>query len=561
MPQTSAAATTADQDRRGRLAAFAFCLADLLFEVDEHLVVQFAAGAVEGLLGRTAGDLCGAPLESLLAGHAGSAQWQDALRKRLRGPGRHELGTLPLRAADGGVVPMAVSAIALEEGSGLSRVAMKRLPPAQAGDSEDTGGDRVERFAETAVHRLAEDADSALTVVSLPAEIADSLNGNARAALDREIQAQLDRQASDPSGAVRLGPGMFSVLHEATHSLDGMMDDLGACLSRIDPTLDPGTLSAGQVTGASLDGMSQGDLAHGLISTLNQMRRSDRDQLSLGALLDNLGDLVRRTASEIANYRRSVRDGSFEAVFHPIVHAVSGDIHHYEALCRFERTALDVSPHERIAFAEEAGLIHELDLAMVEKVAAWLGKLPINAPRYRVAVNISGRSLTSRSYVKGLRAILKANPQVAGRLLFEITESAKMEDLEAGNEVIQELRGRGCPVCLDDFGAGAASFQYLSNLSVDIVKLDGEATQRAARIEKGRAFLAALTELCRRLGTRTIAEMIDSPEMLSVARNCRVDFVQGFLFGRPSPRLGDFSPLPAGHLFGKGAKTPDNRSG
>ena len=561
MSQTSAAAMTAGQDRRGRLATFAFCLADLLFEVDEHLVIQFAAGAVEGLLGRAVGDLPGTPLESLFGGHAGSDRWQEALHKRLRSPGRHELGTLPLRAADGGVVPMTVSAITLEEGSELSRVAMKRLPAAQTDETPEDGDARLDRFAETAVRRLSEDADSALTVLALPTEVADSLGVGERADLDREIQAQLDRQASDPGGSLRLAPGMFSVLHAASSDLDRMIDELGACLNRIAPNLDGDTLAAGQVTGAGLDGMSQGDLAHGLISTLNQMRRSDRETLSLGALLDNLGDLVRRTASEIANYRRSVREGSFEAVFHPIVHAVSGEIHHYEALCRFERTALDASPYERIAFAEEAGLIHELDLAMVEKVAAWLGKLPINAPRYRVAVNISARSLTSRSYVKGLREILKANPQVAGRLLFEITESAKMDDLEAGNAVIQDLRGRGCPVCLDDFGAGAASFQYLSNLSVDIVKLDGEATQRAAKVEKGRAFLAALTELCRRLGTRTIAEMIDSPEMLSVARNCRVDFVQGFLFGRPSPRLADFNPLPAGHLFGKGGKTPDGRSG
>ena len=68
---------------------------------------------------------------------------------------------------------------------------------------------------------------------------------------------------------------------------------------------------------------------------------------------------------------------------------------------------------------------------------------------------------------------------------------------------------------------------------------------------KGRAFLSALTELCNRLGVETIAEMVDSPESLAFVRDCRCDYVQGFLFGKPSPNLADFTPLPHGNLFKK----------
>ncbi len=138
--------------------------------------------------------------------------------------------------------------------------------------------------------------------------------------------------------------------------------------------------------------------------------------------------------------------------------------------------------------------------------------------------------------------------------MFEITESSRMSDLESANNFIQSLRGRGYHVCLDDFGAGAASFQYLSVLDVDVVKLDGSAVKNAQKAAKGRAFLSALTELCRRMNVETIAEMVDTEETLDFCRDCGCNYVQGFLFGKPSPDIKDFSPLPQGALFRKVAK-------
>ena len=558
-------ANTASRDTRSRLAAFAFCIADLLFEVDDTLTIRFAAGAVEALLGQSAEDLKGQPLDTLLGG--GTSPWRDSLHKRLREPGRQELGTLPIVAHDGGAVAMAVSAITLDDSDPVTRIAMKRLPPAEAAPEADAPeAERIERFATDAVRHMSANPDSGLAIVSLSGEVMREACGRDEesTSLCRDIRGHLNRRTGGGngrggSGTVTLAPGVFSFLHDSEAEYHAITEEVGAYLRAHDPEhgaeglqagrLDRSTLDAGGGGGGLLGGMSEGDLAHGLISTLNKVRRRDSDTLSLGALLGNLGDLVKRTASEITSYRRSVRDGNFEVVFHPIVNIQSGRIHHYEALCRFDRTALSASPYERIVFAEEAGLIHELDLAMVEKVAEWLGRMPINASRYKVAVNLSGLSLTSPRCVQGIRDILKARPQIAGRLLFEVTESAKMDNLDAANAVVQELRRWQCPVCLDDFGAGAASFQYLSTLSVDYVKLDGGATQRALRSETGRAFLSALTELCRRLGTHTIAEMIDSPEMLRMARACRVDFVQGFLFGRPAHEVSTFSPLPNHHLF------------
>ena len=118
-------------------------------------------------------------------------------------------------------------------------------------------------------------------------------------------------------------------------------------------------------------------------------------------------------------------------------------------------------------------------------------------------------------------------------LAFEITESACVPDLKKANIFVQSLHSRGFYERLDDFGTAAASFQYLSVLEVDVVKLDGSAVKNAQSALKGRAFLKALMMPCKTMEVETIAEMVDSKETLEFVRGCGVEYVQGFLFGNP----------------------------
>jgi EAL domain-containing protein (putative c-di-GMP-specific phosphodiesterase class I) len=185
-----------------------------------------------------------------------------------------------------------------------------------------------------------------------------------------------------------------------------------------------------------------------------------------------------------------------------------------------------------ITFAEDVGLIWHFDLAMAKKVVEWLQ--PRRANKYKIAVNISGQSIANPAYHAELFALLEANPWTSENMLFEITESARIADLSDANRFFQTLRRKGYEVCLDDFGAGAASFQYLASLDVDVVKLDGSAVKNALAAKKGRAFLSALTKLCKDIGVETVAEMVDDAETLNFVRDCGVDFAQGYLFGKPA---------------------------
>jgi EAL domain-containing protein (putative c-di-GMP-specific phosphodiesterase class I) len=235
----------------------------------------------------------------------------------------------------------------------------------------------------------------------------------------------------------------------------------------------------------------------------------------------------------MAYFRRIAAGGEFEVAFQQIVDVGTRKLHHYEALVRFDGE-VDSSPYEMIRLAENTGLIAEFDFAMCRKVLAWIGAAGALRRKVVAAVNVSGQSISDPLFVEKLRELLDAHPRVRKQLLFEITESAQVRDIEATNEAVQWLRRAGHKICLDDFGAGAAALRYLQSLDVDIVKIDGHYIRSAMTPGKNRAFLRAVVGLCRELGIATIAEMVEDEECLAVVRDSGIDLAQGYLFGRPT---------------------------
>ena len=124
--------------------------------------------------------------------------------------------------------------------------------------------------------------------------------------------------------------------------------------------------------------------------------------------------------------------------------------------------------------------------------------------------------------------------------MFEITESAQISDLEMANRFIQGLRKAGHQVCLDDFGAGSAALKYLHSLEVDVVKIDGQYIRSALTTNRYRAFLKAIVGLCRDLSISTVAEMVEDARCVEMLKVCRVEYAQGYMFGRPSFDIGSF---------------------
>jgi EAL domain-containing protein (putative c-di-GMP-specific phosphodiesterase class I) len=255
---------------------------------------------------------------------------------------------------------------------------------------------------------------------------------------------------------------------------------------------------------------------------------------------------MRRTLMDVGALNQAVAQRNFRLVYQPVVNLKAGGaLHHHEVLVRFGDNS---SPFPLIRMAEELDLIEPLDLAIVERTI----QLLMENRSLSLAANISGRTIGSPDFIEAVRKMIKANAAARGRLIFELTESAAIDDLALADRHLQALRAEGCRVCLDDFGAGAASLAYLQQLSLDVVKIDGRYIRELQHGGRESTFIRHLVTMCGELGVKTLAEMVETPQVEEAVRRAGVDFAQGWLYGpasdqpsAPPPRLAAATARPA----------------
>jgi len=130
---------------------------------------------------------------------------------------------------------------------------------------------------------------------------------------------------------------------------------------------------------------------------------------------------------------------------------------------------------------------------------------------------------------------IKAHNIEPGILCFEITESAAIHSLEEARRFFTALRDLGCQVALDDFGKGLSTFDYLKQLPVDLVKIDGSFVRELAHSELDHAMVRSIHEVARIAGKRTIAESVESIELILRLKQIGIDYLQGHAIHNPEP--------------------------
>jgi EAL domain-containing protein (putative c-di-GMP-specific phosphodiesterase class I) len=245
-------------------------------------------------------------------------------------------------------------------------------------------------------------------------------------------------------------------------------------------------------------------------------------------LRQGLGPAVEAVIARSDDWRRVIAEGSFSLAAQPIVSLADRAVHHHEVLARFPGGR---QPFETVRFAEEIGLIEEFDLAVCTKALAALDA----TPNLALAVNLSGRSVQNAGFCDAMRALLRPHRSRGGRLMFELTESHAIERFEGAATFLGWLKSTGCSVCLDDFGAGAATYHYLRHFDFDFIKIDGPFLKAASSNRRDRALVCSICTLCRELEIGVIGEMIEDEAALEAAAALGVSYGQGRLFGVPKP--------------------------
>ena len=535
---------------RDLYVAFAFAAADLLLEVEADGTICFAVGAAMSLTARPARTLTGMQLDALFK-PADIPRVQRALQRIDRGERLRHLLLHTLTEDGSPVKPVAFSGYRHPHRPQARLVALTHATALEVPDDcrdPQTGVLEKDEFSDLARRMLSEACAGEdgehyrLSLLEIPQAEQVRQEVGAVAADDflSQLGGTLKAYSVGGDAVGDLGHNRYGIIHapnvEGT-SLEQTINDL------LGKFLPKESFAPIQVTSLSLDeeSISAEEAANALLYTLNSF--SQAGHLCLENFSSGAQPRLSQTVAQMRQFKAVIEAGHFDMLYQPIVDLWTNVVHHFECLVRFPGQE---SPFETVTFAESVGIVGKLDLAILTRAIDVLRSPVGRHEALRLAVNLSGRSISHPATARKVLEIVETCRDLRGRLLFELTESAEVSNLDAVNGVLQALRRMGFHVCLDDFGAGAAAFHYVRSLQVDHVKIDGSYVKEVDGSGESTPYLRAISSLCSDLKIGTIAEYVETQKTVNLLKLLKVRFGQGYLFGKPTrPRPDADNPIKA----------------
>ncbi|MDH4226778.1 MAG: EAL domain-containing protein [Deltaproteobacteria bacterium] len=232
----------------------------------------------------------------------------------------------------------------------------------------------------------------------------------------------------------------------------------------------------------------------------------------------------------------AMKEDRFEIYLQPIMNLEKNIVDHYEVLARMrDANGAILTPDLFVHDAEKFGLIRQFDMIMIEK-AFELQTSEAKAGRsYVYSVNLSGKNIGDNDLLVFIMQKAREMGVDPSKIMFEITETAAVYDLDMAVKFIDSLNVFGFRFMLDDFGVGFTSFIHLKELNVDYIKIDGLFIKNLGKNHTDHFFVKAMTDVARGLGIKTVAEFVESEEVLDFVRYYGVNYAQGYLIGKPEP--------------------------
>ncbi|MGF1457269.1 MAG: EAL domain-containing protein [Alphaproteobacteria bacterium] len=290
------------------------------------------------------------------------------------------------------------------------------------------------------------------------------------------------------------------------------------------------SLSIGGLNGATFADLPPQDRVACAERALVEARRSGGDVAVISTKSDQSDESQRKTVEMASRIISALSGDRFVLAYQPIVDCVTGEVHCWECLARIRDGAGSLIPAASfIPVAEERGLTRRIDMRVLRQALADLAR----NPALSLSVNVSSAGMSHWDWLESYLGVVEAAGEPASRLMVELTEHARLEDVDRAAQFVRRLRGAGCTVAIDDFGAGYTSFGHLQTLWVDTVKIDGGFIRNLADHYENQVFARSLIGLAREIGLKTIAECVGQQEDAEILREMGADYLQGFLFGRP----------------------------
>lgn len=532
-------------------------LPDAIVLIDERGFIAYANAAAECLFGRPIDDLAGTALPTLLAEPYGD-EYAALLRRfadgeQLEVPG--ERREVVAQQPDGSGVAMELSLSEVRVGQVRSLAAIghdirdrkreeARLRQMAEQDSLTGLANRVSfEHALTRHIDYAARYGSAGCVIALGIDSFKYVNEALGAAAGDEVLAGLAEliqgRLRKTDVLARVGGDVFGILvHGADRSKAiSLAEELLGIARRHAFVIDGEgiriSMSAGvtslderQVVGVEL--LAEAETA------MSAAKEAGRDRV-LGYDPTGRSEMDERRAWT-ERVRLATERGLFVLTSQPIVNIEKGVATQHEILLRMRDDGGGlVEPSSFLATAERFGLIGGIDRWVTQQAVRLIAAHNADGRELTLEVNLSGQTMGDARFPDEVRRELTSSGIDPASLIFEVTETAAVADMDHARLFAKSLAKVGCRFALDDFGAGYASFYYLKHLPISYLKIDGEFVKELPHSHTDQLIVRALVQACQGMGIKTIAEFVTDQTTMDMVRELGVDFAQGYHLGKPEP--------------------------
>lgn len=374
-------------------------------------------------------------------------------------------------------------------------------------------------------------------------------------ALDSQLAGQLRHSAPDVRWARTAGGRFLGVWVDEGQSLEEAVSQIALATVPLAPQ-DPDTASQASAftprwSVAAVHSHSMHRLPlQAILSALAQAESHAQQfrRTEVTAVSEDFLAALQQDARRVERVRQAIEGRQLLLYAQPIVPNRSGaarpmapasgePVHKFEVLVRLAGDdGQPLPPGEFLEAAMRAGLMTQLDMAVVEQTFAWLAEHPQAMAQVQgCGINLSGPTVGDAGTVEVVRELFERYRIPPGIVIFEITESLAVTDPEVAAQTLRALRGMGARVAIDDFGTGVATFDYLKRFEVDFIKIDGSFIRALQEDALDRVIVTSMVNVARSLGVRTVAEFVSNPTLRELVTELGIDESQGHAISAARP--------------------------
>lgn len=536
--RTAGANYTSKQERglkteRDRFVGFAFASAELLIEIDKKGRILYIAGALSRLQSEKNQVLVGHQLRDFFA--TADLSFFDEVVAAAFANERVEPITIRFASATTDfsarmgicVLPNAKDRAYLSFSSAFPSSGTT----ADFNDPDYSIADNRKKFEKTAQQRMKESKESGIDmnlstiVIEGLSQLKNSKDRDAAEEFLNKLSAMLRVQSVGGDGGTILADGRIGVVTHGDVSADQMTEKIenlakesnieGVGVKTFSMEFDAGELS-------------DADAARALLYTIRQAASSNTNDLTLGSLTDSAQKLIDESLERIDGLRSAISDEAFELTFQPVVKTSDNEIDHFEVFTRLTGTG----PNSDLAdFAEETGMIEDLDLVVAKMALEDLKAQASDGWNPDVVINVSSETIQSDLFSIALQRVAGEAGDVASQLSVEVSDASRITDFWAANDSLQTIRRAGLKVGLDGIGQGPTTFDCLRQLDVDFVKLDGTLIKHAISDRISLTMVKSILDLCKHQDNQVIAQGIEDENQLTLIKRLGIELAQGPQYG------------------------------